>query len=127
MYTLLADLVVIFHFLFIAFVVAGGFLVMRRPKVVWAHLPAVFWGAAIELSGGICPLTPLENHLRLLGCGSAYGGDFIAQYLLPVIYPSGLTAAVQTVLGGLVITVNLIIYALIIRKRIAPRRGSRGK
>src|SRR5512137_399614 len=110
MYFLLADAVVVFHFLFIAFVVAGGSLVLRRPWVAWVHLPAAFWGAFIEFAGWICPLTPLENYLRSLGGGSIYRGDFIEQYLVPVIYPSSLTAFVQYVFGGLVIAINLIIY-----------------
>ncbi len=98
MYFLLADAVVVFHFLFIAFVVAGGLLVLRRPWVAWVHLPAAFWGAFIEFAGWICPLTPLENHLRSLGGGSIYRGDFIEQYLVPVIYPSSLTAFMQYIL-----------------------------
>lgn len=121
MYTLLADVVIVFHFLFIIFVVGGGLLVIRWPRVAWAHLPAALWGAAIELTGWICPLTPLENRLRLLGGGSSYSGDFIERYFLPVIYPPGLTVPIQYILGGLVVAVNLIVYAFIIRRGKAPR------
>lgn len=121
MYSLLADAVILFHFLFIAFVVAGGLLVMRWSKLAWLHLPAAFWGAAIEFGGWICPLTPLENHLRRLGGASTYGGDFIAQYLIPVIYPAHLTVSIQYLLGGAVIAINVMIYALIIRKQIVVR------
>lgn len=117
MYLLLADAIIIVHFLFIAFVVAGGLLALRWPRVAWLHLPAALWGAVIEFSGWICPLTPLENHLRRLGGGMIYSGGFIEQYIIPVIYPSNLTATAQYVLGGLVIIVNLIIYALFIRKQ----------
>jgi hypothetical protein len=117
LYSLLADAVIAVHFLFIAFVVAGGLLVMCWPWVAWVHLPAAVWGTFIEFSGGICPLTPLENHLRNLGGGRVYSGGFIEQYLIPLIYPANLTALTQYVLGGLVIAVNLIIYAFVIRKR----------
>jgi hypothetical protein len=117
MYLLLADAVIVFHFLFIVFVVAGGLLVLRRPRLAFLHLPAAFWGAFIEFSGGICPLTPLENHLRLLGGGSRYSGDFIVQYLIPVIYPANLTVSIQYVLGGVVIAANLMVYLFIIRKK----------
>jgi hypothetical protein len=124
MYFLLADAVVVFHFLFIAFVVAGGLFVLRRPWVAWVHLPAAFWGAFIEFAGWICPLTPLENCLRSLGGGSIYRGDFIEQYLVPVIYPSNLTAFMQYILGGLVIVINLIIYAFILYKHFFSKAKS---
>lgn len=117
MYPLLADAVIVAHLLFIAFVVGGGLLVLRRPSVFWVHLPAALWGVFIEMTGWVCPLTPLENYLRRLGGESAYSGGFIEQYILPVIYPSNLTAATQYVLGGLVIVINLMIYAYVIRKR----------
>ena len=94
-YRLLADLVVVAHFGFILFVVLGGLLVIRWPKLMWAHLPAALWGAIVELSGWICPLTPLESRLRILGGGREVTDSFIAHYLLPVIYPQGLTRTVQ--------------------------------
>jgi len=126
LYSLLADAVVVFHFLFIAFVVAGGVLAVRWPWMAWVHLPAVLWGAVIEFAGWICPLTPLENHLRLLGGQSAYSGDFVVQYLLPVIYPANLTAVTQYILGGLVIVINLIVYLFVIRKQQTLRhRGEK--
>jgi len=117
LYSLLADAVIVSHFLFIAFVVAGGLLVMRRPGLAFLHLPAALWGAAIEFGGWICPLTPLENHLRLLGGESPYSGDFIVQYLIPVIYPAHLTVSIQYVLGSVVIAANLMVYLFIIRKK----------
>ncbi|HOG81744.1 MAG: hypothetical protein BWX99_00158 [Deltaproteobacteria bacterium ADurb.Bin151] len=116
MYSLLADVVVVFHFLFIVFVVAGGLLVLRRPCLAWIHLPAVAWGAGIEFAGGICPLTPLENYLRRLGGESTYSGDFVMQYLLPVIYPENLTITTQYILGVLVIVINLIVYGMVIHR-----------
>lgn len=116
MYNVLADAIVITHFLFIVFVVGGGLLVIRRPKIAFVHLPAAVWGAAVELFGWICPLTPLENRFRDLAGETPYSGDFIARYLLPVIYPENLTTSIQYLLGGLVIAVNVIIYVIAIRK-----------
>ncbi|MBN1470479.1 MAG: DUF2784 domain-containing protein [Syntrophaceae bacterium] len=116
MYNVLADAIVITHFLFIVFVVGGGLLVIRRPKIAFVHLPAAVWGAAVELFGWICPLTPLENRFRYLAGEISYSGDFIARYLLPVIYPENLTTSIQYLLGGLVIAVNVIIYVIAIRK-----------
>ncbi|MHB1085765.1 MAG: DUF2784 domain-containing protein, partial [Thiobacillus sp.] len=79
--------------------------------LAWLHLPAAAWGAYIEFSGGICPLTPLENDLRVLGGGNAYSSDFVERYLLPILYPEHLTLPIQLVLGGMVVGVNLAAYA----------------
>jgi Protein of Unknown function (DUF2784) len=113
--TILADALVLLHLLFVVFVMTGGFLLVRWPRLLWLHLPAAAWGAFIEFSGGICPLTPLENSLRVLGGGSAYSGDFVERYLLPLLYPAQLTPALQQVLGGVVVGVNLLAYALAYR------------
>ncbi len=113
----LADLVVIVHGLFIVFVVAGGLLVLRWPRLAWVHLPAAAWGVLIELSGWICPLTPLENALRRAAGEAGYSGGFIERYLLPLIYPPGLTPAVQLWLGLVVLVVNVAVYAVWWRRR----------
>jgi len=115
LYQFLADAVVVAHLLFIAFVVAGGLLVLRWPRIAWLHLPAAAWGAVVELMGWVCPLTPLENRLRSRG-GVPYEGDFVARYLLPVLYPENLTPARQRILAAVVILANLVIYAVVIRK-----------
>ena len=113
---LLADLVVAAHFLFVLFVVLGGLLVLRWPKVAYLHIPAAVYGAAIEFFGWICPLTPLENRLRRLAGESGYSGGFIEHYLLPILYPSALTRDIQLLLGALVIGVNLAIYWYVLRR-----------
>jgi hypothetical protein len=111
MSALLADLLVVAHLLFVAFVMVGGVFLIRSPRVIWLHLPAAAWGAYIEFSGGICPLTPLENHLRFQAGQDGYSGGFVDHYLLPILYPENLALPVQQVLGGLVILVNLGMYA----------------
>ncbi|MGA2780334.1 MAG: DUF2784 domain-containing protein [Smithella sp.] len=116
MYNLLANIIVLAHFLFIAFVVCGGLLVIRWLRMAFVHLPAAVWGVVVEIFGWICPLTPLENHFRLLAGESSYNGDFIARYLIPVIYPENLTNESQQLLGGIVIVVNVIFYTIAIRK-----------
>lgn len=125
--SLAADLVVLIHFGFILFVVFGGLLVLRWPRVAWVHLPAAAWGAGIELLGVICPLTPLEKALHRTAGEAGYEGGFIGQYLVPVIYPPGLTYGVQLALGLLVIAVNVGVYA-IVRRRAgpAPNEGRSG-
>jgi len=97
---------------------------LRRPRLVWLHFPAVLWVVLAEISGWVCPLTPLENYFRALGGGYVYQGDFIGRYLLPLIYPAGLTPTVQLLLAGVVLAFNLIIYAVIIRVRLRTRRVS---
>jgi len=82
-FALLADFVVVAHLLFILFVVAGGFLALRNLKWAWLHVPAAVWGALVECSGWICPLTPLENRLRRLGGGPVYSSDFVERYIVP--------------------------------------------
>jgi hypothetical protein len=109
-YRLGADLIVILHFTFIAFVMLGGLLFVKRPRLAWLHLPAVVWGAWVEFSGWICPLTPLENWLRTQAGAAPYPGDFIARYLTAILYPEALTRELQVALGLLVLAVNLAIY-----------------
>jgi Protein of Unknown function (DUF2784) len=106
----LADAVLFIHLAFVLFVLFGGLLALKWRSTIWLHLPAVFWGAFVEFSGWICPLTPLENWLREQGGGKGYDGDFVGQYLLALLYPEDLTRATQLVLGFIAIAVNLAIY-----------------
>ena len=115
-YRLLADLVLILHAGFVAFVVLGALLALRWPRVAWIHVPVVLWGAGIEFVGGICPLTPLENHWRRLAGELGYPGGFIEHYIVSALYPDGLTRNVQFVLGALVVVVNVAIYAWVFRR-----------
>jgi hypothetical protein len=116
-WSLLADGMLLLHLGFILFVVFGVFLLRRFPRLVWLHLPAAAWGALIEFTGWICPLTPLENHLRRMGGEAGYRGGFIEHYLLPLIYPQSLTREMQVVLGLAVVTINLVGYAWLRRSR----------
>lgn len=109
-YKLAADAVVVIHLLFIIFALAGGLLLFLKRWIVWIHLPAVVWAVLIEWKGWICPLTPLENHLRQKAQFAAYEEGFIEHYLLPVIYPAGLTPQIQYFLGVFVIAVNFLVY-----------------
>ena len=105
-----ADLVVVIHLLFICFVVGGAFLTWRWPRVVWAHVPAVIYGALVEFAGFTCPLTIVENDLRRRAGEAGYSGGFIDHYLIKVIYPPGLTHGMQIGLGVLVLLLAIIGY-----------------
>ena len=117
LYRLLADLTVLVHSGFVLFVALGGLLALRWPRAAWLHLPAALWGAGIEFAAGICPLTPLENHLRRLGGEAGYTGGFVEHYVLPVLYPDGLTRGVQLALGTFVLLLNIVVYAIVWRRR----------
>jgi hypothetical protein len=109
----LADAVVWVHLAFIVWVVAGGLAVLARPWLAVLHLPAATWGVWIEWSGGLCPLTPLENTLRTQAGEGGYDGGFVEHYLIPLIYPEGLTREWQWVLGAGVLVVNVAVYTMV--------------
>jgi hypothetical protein len=121
-YRLLADLVLVLHAAFVVFVVLGALLVLRWPRIAWVHVPVALWGAGIEFVGGICPLTPLENHWRRLAGELGYPGGFVEHYVVSALYPDGLTRTVQIVLGALVVVVNVTIYAWAVRRNRRPIR-----
>jgi hypothetical protein len=127
LYLILADLLVILHLAFVAFVVLGGLFVFRWRRAAWVHLPAALWGFLIELFGWICPLTPLEVRLRRLGGEAGYSGGFVEHYLLPVLYPQGLTRTHQIILGTLVVAVNGGVYGWWLLRRRRQRLASRAR
>ena len=127
LYGLAAAGVALLHLASIAFAVAGAALLPRWPALVVLHAPAVAWAAWISFSGGVCPLTPLENRFRALAGQDSYAGGFVEHYLWPLIYPAGLTPGWQVVLGGAVLAINVGSYAAWWRgrrRRSAQRDGS---
>ena len=122
-YRVAADAVVVLHLLFIAFVVIGGLLVVRWRWLIALHVPAVAWGAVVEFFHLYCPLTPLENGLRLLAGEQGYSGGFIEHYLIPIIYPAGLTPQTQLVLGAVVVVVNGGVYGGLLRGYLIRRKA----
>jgi hypothetical protein len=113
----LADLVLVVHLAFVVFVVLGGLLVLRWPRLAWPHVPAAIWGVLIEYTGWICPLTPLENSLRMRGGEAGYSGGFIQHYIQPLLYPAGVTRTTQIVLGSVALILNLTVYAVMIARK----------
>jgi hypothetical protein len=118
---LLADAVLLLHAAFIAWVMFGGLAVLRVPWLAWLHLPALAWGVGISAVGGICPLTPLEQQLRLAAGEAGFEGGFIEHYLTAIIYPDGLTRATQALLAALLLAGNAAVYALVWRRQRARR------
>jgi hypothetical protein len=122
-YGLLADFVLVFHMAFILFVLFGGFLVMKWRPLVWVHIPSSVWGMSTEFFGLWCPLTPLENWFRQQSGRMGYETSFIEHYILPIVYPVGLTRELQVILGSAVLLMNGVIYGVIVRD--ALRRHER--
>ena len=120
---LLADAVVVFHVLFIAFAIGGGLLVLRWRRVIWLHLPAVAWAVLVEVMNWPCPLTPLENFFRRRGGEAGYSDSFVEHYIMPVLYPEGLTDQMQFLIGSFVFAVNVAVYTAVVlqwrRRRVA--------
>ncbi|HEY1026660.1 MAG TPA: DUF2784 domain-containing protein [Pseudomonas sp.] len=115
---LAADALVVIHLGFILFVLLGGLLLLRWPRLLWLHLPAVAWGATVEFFHLLCPLTPWENQLRRAAGDAGYEGGFIEHYLIPLIYPAGLTPQIQLWLGGVVVFINVTVYACLLKRRL---------
>ncbi len=109
-YKLSADAVVLLHFGFVIFVVAGGLLVLRWHWVALLHVPAVAWAVLLEYLGWLCPLTPLELKFRAAAGQAGYSGGFVEHYILPVLYPDGLDRVTQIGAGSLVLAINIVIY-----------------
>lgn len=120
-YSLAADAVMLVHFLFIAFALLGSLLLLKWPRLIWLHVPAFAWGAGVEITGRICPLTAIENDYRALAGESTYGEGFITHYLGPIIYPPNFTRGWAFFALGVLLTVNLIGYGLYFHKRHRTR------
>ena len=121
-YRLLADALVVLHFAFIAFAIGGGLLVLARRWLAWLHLPVAAWALWTEFTASICPLTPWEQALRHAAGQAGYRGGFVEHYLIPVIYPPGLTPALQVELGVAVFAINAAIYVFVWRRWRQERR-----
>jgi hypothetical protein len=125
MYSFLADLVLMVHLAFVVFVLCGGLIVLRWRWIAWLHLPAAAWGAVVEFSGWICPLTPLENWLRARASEAGDEQDFMARYFLPILYPGDLTRDLQFLLGTAVVVLNTAIYCWLWHMRARGASGNR--
>ncbi len=114
-YRILAEAVVLVHLSFVVFAVCGGLLVCKWPRLAWGHLPVAVWAALVEFGGWICPLTPLENWLRLQGGDAGYGAGYVERYLLPFLYPGQMTRSLQIGLGMGVLAINVAVYAVAVQ------------
>ncbi len=119
----LADAVLVLHALFLVWVVVGAGAVWRWPWLAVLHVPAVAWGLWIETSGGVCPLTPLENSLRAAAGETGYSGGFIEHYIGGVIYPAGLTRTAQWFAAGVLALINSVAYGLMAARAVRSRRA----
>lgn len=123
LYRFAADFIVLLHFAFILFVIFGGMLALRLPRLAWLHLPAAAWGVFVEISGRLCPLTPLENHLRDLAGQPRYRQGFIDHYIMPLVYPTNLQRTEQMLLGVGCLVLNGLVYVWVIKGYRARKRA----
>jgi hypothetical protein len=122
MYRALTELTIIVHLAFVVFVVAGGILARRYRWLVPFHLGALTWAVYAEASSGVvCPLTVIENFFASRAGIATYSGDFVAHYLVPVIYQEGLPPKWQLVLVLVVVILNLLVYLWLV---FGKRRGA---
>jgi hypothetical protein len=124
-FAILADGVLVVHFAFVVFVLGGALLVAWRPWIARLHLPALLWGVLVEANGWICPLTPLEQHLRRAAGEASFTGGFIERYVVALLYPEGLTPRIQSVLAVVVVVTNVALYAWCWRRRMRARAHAR--
>ena len=117
------DSVVLIHFAFILFVALGGLLVLRWPKVTWLHIPAAVWGALIEFFGWACPLTSFEVMLQKKIGRTGYSGGFVDAYVMPIVYPPGLTRSTQIALGVGVVALNCALYGWVILRQLRKKQN----
>jgi len=122
-----ADAVVLLHLAFILFVLFGAWCVLRWKWMAWLHPPAVLWGAGVEFFGWICPLTPLEQRLRETAGQQGYSGGFVEHYVVPVMYPVGLTPTIQLWLGIFVVALNIALYSFVLVRWRRRRRHAVGR
>src|SRR5262245_8541034 len=115
LYKLAANTLALIHFAFILFVVLGGLLLLKWPKLVWVHIPAAVWGALIEFAGWYCPLTSMENAMLRRAGEAGYTGGFVAHYIFRLIYPAGLTRGLEIAIGAFVLVVNVSVYVKVFR------------
>lgn len=119
-FRLAADFVILLHMAFILFAVLGAAMAGWWNWIPLVHVPVAAWAIFVELTGRSCPLTYLENYLRIKAGQSGYTESFIEHYLLAIIYPAGLTREIQLVLAGVVIVINTAIYGwLLVRRRVS--------
>ena len=102
-YRLLATTILVAHFGFLAYLLAGGFLAWRWPRALWPHVAAVAWGFLVVAAQLTCPLTVAENWARQRAGDSTTTSGFIDRYIEGVLYPSRYTGLVQVVAAVVVL------------------------
>jgi hypothetical protein len=115
LYNIAAAAIALLHLAFILFVLLGGLLVLRWPRLGWVHFPAAVWGVLIEMFGWWCPLTKWENYFLQKAGRAGYGGGFVGHYIMPIIYPPGLTRGMEIAIGVFVLVINLAVYVRVLR------------
>ena len=131
--TVAADLALVAHASFVAFVVIGQVLILagwmrgwhwtRNPAFRLIHLGAIALVVLESWFGVMCPLTWLEFRLRAAAGSPVAADGFLAYWLQRMIFyhaPSWVFTLVHTVFGA-VVAATLVLYPP--RRRRSTRRG----
>jgi hypothetical protein len=129
-YHLQAEVVAAVHAAYIAFVVLGFIAIILGVAMGWrwarnvhfrvVHLAAILLVCVEALIGLTCPLTILENRLRMLGADTPYPGSFIGYLLDRLIFydfPQWLFTLVYLSFGALVLLTFVLVPPRIGRSR----------
>jgi hypothetical protein len=110
MYQIVVAFVVVVHFVFLCYLLVGGFVALRWRRTIWLHVPAALWGIAITTEHLDCPLTWLERWGRAkAGMAPLPPEGFIAHYIAGVLYPASWAGFVPVVVFALV-AVSWVLY-----------------
>lgn len=99
----LDDITVGLHYVVMAYIVFGGFLVWRWRWTLPLHVAFIIWAVISLITPVTCPLTWLENYFRHLGGLPPLNGGFISTYITGVLYPTNDVLLVQIIVGVIVI------------------------
>ncbi len=115
----LADAVVALHMVFLAYMVLGGLLALRRLRLIWPHVAVIVYSFYVTLTSFTCPATTLEKWLLVQGGETPYEGSFIHEYLRGTLYPPALETAVW--IGCMAVAIASWVFVLRRRRAVLPR------
>jgi len=118
---LTADGVAVLHLAAVVFMLTGGLLGWRWPRLLWAHVPLSVAILAVNLAGDDCPLTDLELRLRAAAGLPPYTDGFIGHYLVTPLHPQGITPGVQVAIYVVAVAPNVLAYSVLIARRTRSR------
>ena len=118
---LLANAVAVLHTAVVLFMLTGGLLALRWPRLVLAHAPVALAVLTVNLAGAPCPLTTVELALRERAGAPPYDGGFLGHFLFGPLGLDVRSVAVQAGMYSVALGFNAVGYALL-AARVRRRR-----